>query len=256
MNRFRPKQQQRPKKSTLIAGSKQVIQALKDGIVLDRIYVQQTPTDWLQEIKQTAAQYGVPIFKVPIEKINHFHIEGHHGCVGQKSLIHYYELQDIINQVNEKGQVPLFLILDGITDIRNIGAISRTAWCCGVHGLIIPDKGVGALNEDALLTSAGALESIPVCRVKSLMQAVDTLRLNGIKVYAAEMKAETSLFDCNLYEPFAVVLGGEEKGIYPALAKICDEKFSIPMHHQFESLNVSVAGGMILCEAMRQRRKQ
>jgi 23S rRNA (guanosine2251-2'-O)-methyltransferase len=256
VNRFRPKQQHRPKKSTLIAGAHQVMQSLKDGVVLDKIYIQQNPAGWMQELKQMADKYGVPVVKVPIEKINNFHIEGHEGCVAQKSLIHYYELQDIINQVNDKGEVPLLVILDGITDIRNIGAIARTAWCCGVQGIIIPDKGVGALNEDAMLTSAGALEQIPVCRVKSLMQAVDTLRLNGIKVFAAEMTAGKSLFDCTLNEPSAIVLGGEENGIYPALMKICDEKFSIPMHHQFESLNVSVAGGMILYEAMRQRRKE
>jgi 23S rRNA (guanosine2251-2'-O)-methyltransferase len=208
----------------------------------------------MQELKQMADRYNVPVVKVPFEKINNFHIEGHEGCVAQKSLIHYYELQDIISQVNEKGQVPLFVMLDGITDIRNIGAIARTAWCCGVQCLIIPDKGIGALNEDAMLTSAGALEQIPVCRVKSLMQAVDTLHLNGVKVFAAEMTAEKSLFDCSLDEPATIVLGGEEKGIYPALMKICDEKFRIPMHHQFESLNVSVAGGMILSEAMRQRK--
>jgi 23S rRNA (guanosine2251-2'-O)-methyltransferase len=254
VNRFRPKQQHRPKKSTLIAGAQQVIQALKDGVVLDKIYVQQQPAGWMQELKQMAERFSVPVVKVPIEKINHFHVEGHGGCVAQKSLIHYYDLQDIINQVNERGQVPLFLMLDGITDIRNIGGIARTAWCCGVQCLIIPDKGVGALNEDAMLTSAGALEEIPVCRVRSLMQAVDMLHLNGIKVLASEMKAKQSLHECVLNEPVTIVLGGEENGIYPALMKICDASFSIPMHHHFESLNVSVAGGMILYEAMIQRK--
>jgi 23S rRNA (guanosine2251-2'-O)-methyltransferase len=254
MNRHRPKQQNRPKKSSLIAGSQKVLEALKSGVVLDKIYVQQSPAiPFFNEIKTLAADNNVPVIKVPVEKINHFHIEGHEGCVAQKSLIHYYDLQDIINQVNEKGEVPLFVMLDGITDIRNIGGIARTARCCGVHALIIPDKGVGALNEDAMLTSAGALEQIPVCRVRSLMQAVDTLHLNGIKVLAAEMTSKNSLFDCQLNEPVTIILGGEEKGIYPALMKICDASFCIPMHHGFESLNVSVAGGMILYEAMKQR---
>ena len=256
VNRHRPKQQNRPKKSSLIAGPEKVLDAMKSGVVLDKIYIQQFPAiPFFHEIKTLAAENNVPIVKVPVEKINHFHIEGHEGCVAQKSLIHYYDLQDVINQVNEKGEVPLFLMLDGITDIRNIGGIARTARCCGVHAVIIPEKGVGALNEDAMLTSAGALEQIPVCRVRSLMQAVDTLHLNGIKVLASEMTAKTSLFNCKLDEPVTIVLGGEENGIYPALMKICDESFSIPMHHQFESLNVSVAGGMILYEAMRQRRK-
>ena len=151
------------------------------------------------------------------------------------------------------GETPLFLILDGITDIRNIGGIARTAWCTGVHAIIIPDKGVGALNEDAVLTSAGALENIPVCRVNSLMKAVDELHLNGIKVFAAEMKAEKTVNQADLSIPCAIVMGSEEKGIYPALLKICDEQVRIPMARDFESLNVSVATGVILYEAMKQR---
>jgi 23S rRNA (guanosine2251-2'-O)-methyltransferase len=123
----------------------------------------------------------------------------------------------------------------------------------GVHAIIIPDKGVGALNEDAILTSAGALEKIPVCRVNSLMKAVDELHLNGIKVFATEMKAAKSFSDCNFSEPCTIVLGSEEKGIYPALLKVCDEKIKIPMKGDFESLNVSVATGIILFEAMKQR---
>jgi len=149
--------------------------------------------------------------------------------------------------------VPLFLILDGITDIRNIGGIARTAFCMGVQTIVIPDKGVGALNEEAILTSAGALEKIAVCRVNSLMKAVDELHLNGIKVYATEMTAEKNIFECDFTEPCAIVMGSEEKGIYPALMKICDEKIKIPMKGDFESLNVSVATGMILYEVMRQR---
>jgi 23S rRNA (guanosine2251-2'-O)-methyltransferase len=159
----------------------------------------------------------------------------------------------VISFVVEKGEVPLFLILDGITDIRNIGGIARTAFCTGVHAIIIPDKGVGMLNEDAVLTSAGALERIPICRVGSLMKAVDELHLNGIKVLASEMTANKVVYELDLNEPVAIVMGGEVKGIYPALMKVCDEKFKIPMAGDFESLNVSVATGMILYEAMKQR---
>jgi 23S rRNA (guanosine2251-2'-O)-methyltransferase len=144
-------------------------------------------------------------------------------------------------------------MIDGITDIRNIGGIARTAYCTGVHAIIIPDKGVGALNEDAMLTSAGALEKIAVCRVNSLMKAVDELHLNGIKVYASEMTASKTIVEIDFKEPCAIVMGSEEKGIYPALMKICDEKIKIPMAGGFESLNVSVATGIILYEAMKQR---
>lgn len=229
-------------------------QALQSGEQLDRIYLQNTAHGSLiEEIKSLALQHQIPINKVPVEKLNGFNIIDHEGCVAQIAIVQYQDLQQVLSWVVEKGEVPLFLILDGITDIRNIGGIARTAYCCGVHAIIIPDKGVGALNEDAILTSAGALEKIPVCRVNSLMKAVDELHLNGLKVFASEIKAEKNVFDCDFKEPSAIVMGSEEKGIYPALIKICDDKFKIPMKGDFESLNVSVATGIILYEVMRQR---
>jgi 23S rRNA (guanosine2251-2'-O)-methyltransferase len=248
------RQQHRPKKSSLIIGRNAVLNAIRSGKLLDRIYLQNTAHGQaIEEIKSLAEQYHIPINKVPVEKINGFNITEHEGCVALIAKIQYQDLQEIISFVVEKGETPLFLILDGITDIRNIGGIARTAFCTGVHAIIIPDKGVGALNEDAILTSAGALEKIPVCRVGSLMKTVDELHLNGIKVFASKMKASQNLFDCDFKEPCAIVMGSEEKGIYPALMKICDERFKIPMKGDFESLNVSVATGIILYEAMKQR---
>lgn len=231
-----------------------MIDALKSGQQLDRIYLDGRATGQdVNEIKALASQNGVPVNYVPVAKLNGFNITDHEGCVAQIAKVQYQNLQDVISLVIENGEVPLFLILDGITDIRNIGGIARTAYCCGVHAIIIPDKGVGALNEDAILTSAGALEKIAVCRVSSLMKAVDELHLNGIKVYASEMEAAKSISDIDFSEPSAIVMGSEEKGVYPALMKICDEKIKIPMKGDFESLNVSVATGIILYEAMKQR---
>ena len=252
MKNFR--QQQRPKKSSLLIGRKAIIDALHSGKQLDRIYLDNKATgDSVNEIKRLASQAAVPVNYVPTAKLNGFNVTDHEGTLALISKVKYYELQQIISHVVEKGEAPLFLMLDGITDIRNIGGIARTALCCGVNAIIIPDKGVGALNEDAILTSAGALEIIPVCRVNSLMKAVDELHLNGIRVFASEMTADKNIYDCNFKEPAAIILGSEEKGIYPALMKICDEKIKIPMKGDFESLNVSVAGGMILYEVMRQR---
>ena len=253
MKNFR--QQHRPKKSSLVIGRKAIIDALRSGQQLDRIYLDSKAAGTtIDEIKKLALQAGIPVNYVPVAKLNGFNVTDHEGCIAIISKVQYYDLQEIISFVVEKGELPLFLVLDGITDIRNIGGIARTAYCCGVHALIIPDKGVGALNEDAILTSAGALEKIPICRVTSLMKAVDELHLNGIKVFASEMTAEKNIFDCDFKEPVAVIVGSEEKGIYPALMKICDEKFKIPMTGDFESLNVSVAAGIILYEAGRQRR--
>ena len=247
-------QQQRPKKNTLIIGRRAIIEAMQTGKQLERIYMQTTiHGEVIEEIRKLAEQYLVPINKVPIEKLNSFNISNHEGCVAVISKIQYQDLQDVISFIVEKGETPLFLILDGITDIRNIGAIARSAFCFGVNAIIIPDKGVGALNEDAILTSAGALEKIPVCRVNSLIKTVDDLHMNGIKVFASEMTATKKLFELQLTEPCALVMGGEEYGVYPALMKICDEQFQIPMTGDFESLNVSVATGIILYEAIRQR---
>lgn len=255
MKNFRH-QHQRPKKNTLIVGREAIIKALQEGKQLDRIYMQSTVHGTvIDEIKNLANQYLVPINKVPVEKLNSFNVSNHEGCIGQISKIQYQDLQQIISFVVENGETPLFIILDGVTDIRNIGAIARSAFCFGVHAIIIPDKGVGSLNEDAILTSAGALEKIAVCRVNSLMKAVDDLHLNGIKVYASEMQAAKTTQRIDFTEPCAIIMGGEEKGVYPALMKICDESFSIPMVGDFESLNVSVATGIILYESMRQRKQ-
>jgi 23S rRNA (guanosine2251-2'-O)-methyltransferase len=254
MNFRNPQYKARPKKSSLVIGRTKVIDAIKQGKQLERIYLSNTiHGEVIDEIKSLAAANEIPINKVPVEKINGFNVSNHEGCVAVISKVQYQNLQETISFIVEKGDVPLLLILDGITDIRNIGALARTAYCCGVHAIVIPEKGVGALNEDAIATSAGALEKISVCRVNSLMKAVDELHLNGIKVFASEMTAEKSLFNLELKEPCAIVMGSEDKGIYPPLMKVCDEQFKIPMKGDFESLNVSVAAGMILYEAMKQR---
>jgi 23S rRNA (guanosine2251-2'-O)-methyltransferase len=248
------RQQQRPKKSSLVIGRQAVIEAIHGGQQLDKIYLDSKAQGQdINDIKRLAVQYAIPVNYVPIAKLNSFNITGHEGCVAQIARVQYHDLQEVISFVVDKGESPLFLILDGITDIRNIGGIARTAYCTGVHAIIIPEKGVGALNEDAILTSAGALEKIPVCRVNSLMKAVDELHLNGIKVFASEMTAAKNIYDCDFKEPCAIVMGSEDNGIYPALMKICDEKLKIPMAGDFESLNVSVATGMILYEVMKQR---
>lgn len=252
MKQFR--RQQRPRKSSLVSGPAAVIEALRGAMPLDRIYLDKYfKGEELPEIRRLAAEQAVPIQYVPPVKLDSFHVPAHGGVIGLRSRVHYQQLQDVISQVVEAGDTPLFLLLDGITDIRNIGGIARTAYAMGVHALVIPDRGVGALNEDAVLTSAGALEEISVCRVNSLMKAVDELHMNGIRVFATGMKASTDIAKADLRIPCAFVLGSEDKGIYPALMKYCDEKVSIPMPGGFESLNVSVAAGIILYEAQRQR---
>ncbi|HNL83337.1 MAG TPA: RNA methyltransferase, partial [Chitinophagaceae bacterium] len=187
-----------PKKN-IIVGRNPVVEALKQHLTIDKILVSKKASgEIVNEIKQLARANNVPVQYVPIEKINSLTNIQHQGIVAFKSAVRYFNLQHVIDFVVAKGETPLFLILDGVTDVRNIGAIARTAVCCGAQAIIIPDKGVGALNEDAVKTSAGALEQIHICRVNSLMIAVDELRLNGISVFASEMTATTKLYNLNL----------------------------------------------------------
>ena len=244
-------------RKNILAGRNPIIEALRAHQPIDKILLFKNASgEAVNEIRQLARERNVPVQYVPNEKLNSITNIQHQGVVAFKTAVVYQDLQSVINWVNDKGETPLFLILDGVTDIRNIGGIARSAVCCGAQAIIIPDKGVGALNEDAVKASAGALDMIQICRVNSLMKAVDELHLNGIKVYASEMTAETKLFDLDLTEPCAIIMGGEEKGVFPGMIKISDGSFRIPMAGEFESLNVSIATGMILYEAMKQRMKR
>jgi 23S rRNA (guanosine2251-2'-O)-methyltransferase len=242
------------KKKHIIAGRHPVIEALQQPNTVDKVLLFKNASgDQVLQIKDLAKLHQIPVQYVPIEKLNQLTNVQHQGVVAFKAAVQYSDLQQVIDWLNENGQVPLLLILDGITDVRNIGAIARSAVCCGAQAIIIPDKGVAALGEDAVKSSAGALEQIHICRVNSLMKAVDTLHLNGISVYASEMTASRSLFQLELTAPCAIIMGAEDKGVFSGMQKISDAVFKIPMAGKFESLNVSVAAGMILYEAMKQR---
>lgn len=243
------------KKSSLIIGRQPLVESLQAGRAIDKILLQKGSSgDALYTIRELAKKGNIPIQYVPVEKLNSITRTNHQGVIAFVALVQYMDLQQVIDHVVSNGETPLFVILDGITDVRNIGGIARTAVCCGAQAIIVPDKGVGALNEEAMKSSAGALEKIHVCRVNSLMKAVDELHMNGIKVYASEMTASANLEATDFKEPSAIVMGSEDKGVFAGLMKICDAGFKIPMAGNFESLNVSVAAGIILYEAMKQRR--
>lgn len=242
------------KKSQLIIGRQPIIEAIEAGRAIDKILFQPGVNgDAIVKIRQIAREHNIPIQQVPPEKLNSFTKANHQGTIAIAGLVQYMDLQQVIDHVVSAGDTPLMVMLDGVTDVRNIGAIARTAVCCGAQAIIIPDKGVGALNEEAIKSSAGALERIHICRVNSLMKAVDTLHLNGIKVYASEMTASETVFELEYREPCCIIAGSEDKGVFSGLLKISDSIFKIPMAGEFESLNVSVATGMILYEAMKQR---
>lgn len=239
---------------SFIIGRQPVIEALASGKPIDKILFQKNITgDIIHEIRTLARNQNIPIQLVPVEKLNGLTKANHQGVIAFTALVQYMDLQQVIDFVVSKGETPLFLMLDGVTDVRNIGAIARTALCCGAQAIIIPDKGVGALNAEAMKSSAGALEKIHFCRVNSLLKAVDTLHLNGIEVFTSEMRADKNVFDLSFQNPCCVIMGDEGRGVQPYLAKAADAFFKIPMSANFDSLNVSVATGMVLYEAMKQR---
>ncbi|MEP6845298.1 MAG: 23S rRNA (guanosine(2251)-2'-O)-methyltransferase RlmB [Panacibacter sp.] len=241
-------------KKNIIAGRNPVTEALKSGQTIDKILMFKNASgDIVQEIRKLAKDLNVPVQYVPNEKLNSLTNVQHQGVVAYKSVVVYQDIQQVIDWVNEKGETPLFIMLDGVTDVRNIGAIARSAVCSGAQAIIVPDKGVGALNEDAMKSSAGALEHIQVCRVNSLLKALDTLHLNGIKVFVSEMKATKKLFELDFSVPCCIIIGNEGKGVQPYMSKAADAHFAIPMKGGFDSFNVSVATGIILYEAMKQR---
>ena len=241
-------------KSSIIIGRQPLIESLQSEKAIDKILFQKNISgDAVGIVRELAKEKNIPIQYVPVEKLNSVTRANHQGMIAFAALVKYIELQQVIDHVVGAGETPLFIILDAITDVRNIGGIVRTAVCCGAQAIIIPDKGVGALNEEAMKSSAGALEKINICRVNSLMKAVDDLHMNGIKVFASEMTAQKNLHELDFKEPSAIIMGSEERGVFPGLIKISDESFKIPMKRDFESLNVSVATGMILYEAMKQR---
>jgi 23S rRNA (guanosine2251-2'-O)-methyltransferase len=242
------------KKSALIIGRQPLVEAIESGRPIDKIWLQKNASgEVLSTIRQLSKTNNIPIQLVPVEKLNGLTKANHQGVIAIAALVQYMDLQTIIDFTVSKGGTPLFLMLDGVTDVRNIGAIARSAWCCGAQAIIVPDKGTGALNEEAMKSSAGALEHIHICRVNSLLKAVDTLHLNGIQVYTTEMRADKNLFELDFSNPCCVIMGDEGRGVQPYLAKAADSFFKIPMAVKFDSFNVSVASGIILYEAMKQR---
>jgi 23S rRNA (guanosine2251-2'-O)-methyltransferase len=230
------------------------METIRSGRAVDKILLQRnTAGESIAEIRQLAREYNIPVQVVPVEKLDSLTRANHQGVIAFAGLVQYMDLQQVIDHVVGAGGTPLFMMLDGVTDVRNIGAIARSALCCGAQALVIPDKGTGALNEEAMKSSAGALERIHICRVASLLKAVDTLHLNGIRVFTSEMNAPKKVFELPLAEPCCIVMGSEDKGVQAYIHKAADEHFTIPMAGDFDSFNVSVAAGIILYEAMKHR---
>ena len=238
----------------LIVGRKPVLEALEQGVTIEKLFLLRSATGSdINIIKQKARENNIPISQVPVEKLDSLTKVQHQGVIAWSSLLQYVDLQAGISYVVEQGKVPLFLLLDGVTDVRNVGAIARSALCCGAQGLILPTSHAASLTEEAIKTSAGALHKILLCRIPSVQQAMDVLRLNGIQILGTQMKGSVPVYESDLTIPTAIVMGAEDTGISKEVLKRADQLIRIPMAGNFDSLNVSVAAGMILYEALRQR---
>lgn len=241
-------------KKSIIYGRHPVVDAIKSGTSIDKVILQQgIRGEFEKEIRQLTKAHNVPLQVAPKERLSKFSRGNHQGVIGLLSLISYYQLEDVLPMIYEKSETPLILILDGVTDVRNFGAIARSAEVCGVHALVIPQRGTAQINAEALKTSAGALTRIPVCREKSLVTAMDYLQLSGIQTFASDLKASKKIFELDLTQPVAMVIGSEDEGVSRAILNRVSQNFIIPQRGETDSFNVSVATGIMLYEVMRQR---
>lgn len=241
-------------KDNIIFGIRAVIEAINSGASVDKIFIQKEANGPLmKELHQVIKQKNLTFNFVPQEKLNRYTPNNHQGVVATIAPITFLDIETLLTQTLEKTDKPLFLILDGISDARNFGAIIRTAECTGVNGIIIPKSGAAPVNGDTVKTSAGAVFNIPICKVDHIKDAIYHLQASDIQSVAATEKTDNHIYDINFNQSIAIIMGSEDKGINPSVLKIVDHKAKLPMYGNISSLNVSVACGAFLYEAVRQR---
>lgn len=241
-------------KDDFIFGLRPVIEAIEADKTIDKIFLQnglQGPN--IAELKKLLAKHGIRPNYVPVEKLNRFTRKNHQGVVAFISDVPFHKIEDVLPQIFEEGKTPFLLILDRLTDVRNFGAICRTAECVGVDAVIIPEKGASPINSDAIKTSAGAIYNIKICKEKNLAHTVDFLQQSGIQIFACTEKAQKLIYEVDFTQPCAIVMGNEETGISKEVLHHSDEKIKLPIEGKTQSLNVSVACGAVLYEAVRQK---
>jgi len=241
-------------KDTQIFGLRAIIEAINANSSIDKVFLQKgLKGELFQELEFVIKKKGVNSSYVPVEKLNKLTTNNHQGAVAQISPIAFYNLETLVENTIASGATPLFLMLDQISDVRNFGAIIRTAECTGVNGIIVQKKGGAPVNGDAIKTSAGAVFKIPICKVDHIKDAMFYMQASGIKVIAATEKTDNTIYDISLKEPCAIIMGSEGRGINPSVLKLVDAKAKLPLLGDIESLNVSVACGVFLYEVLRQR---
>lgn len=239
--------------NSIIYGIRPVAEAIEAHKQIERLYIKRGAEGVLiNDLKDLCMRHRVHYQEVPVEKLNRMVRGNHQGVVAQTAAIEYVTVEDILDRVPE-DETPLIVMFDGVTDVRNFGAIARSAECAGAHGLITPLKNAAPVNADAIKSSAGALSAIPVCRVGSLRNTAKALHERGFQVVAATEKSRKLIYDADFRRPTLLIMGSEEKGISKELLKLCDEQLAIPMIGHIESLNVSAAAAVMLFEVVRQR---
>ena len=239
---------------TQIFGIRAIIEAINAGETIDKVFLQKgLKGELFSELVTILRKNSINSSYVPVEKLNRLTKKNHQGAVAQISPIEFHEIEALVLNVMESGKTPLFLLLDQLSDVRNFGAIIRTAECTGVNGIIIQKKGGAPVNGDTIKTSAGAVFKVPICKVDHIKDAVFYMQASGIHVIAATEKTENTLYDVSFKEPCAIIMGSEGRGINPSILKVVDAKAKLPILGEIESLNVSVACGAFLYEVVRQR---
>ena len=246
-------------KDHLIFGIRAIVEAIQAGKEVDKVFIQKEISgELMKDLMKVMKRGNINFSYVPVEKLNRLTPNNHQGAVASISPIGFMDLEILVESTISRsvgtGKKPLFLILDQISDARNFGAIIRTAECTGVNGIIVQKAGSAPVNGDTVKTSAGAVFNIPICKVEHIKDAIFYLQGSGIKTIGATEKTESTIYDLDLKEGIAIVMGSEERGINPSVLKIIDEKAKLPMFGTIGSLNVSVACGAFLYEAVRQRR--
>ena len=241
-------------KTQYIYGIHAVIEAIDAGKDIDKILLSKTLNpDTVQEIINRARQLRIPVQRVPVQKIDRITRRNHQGVLAMMAAVTYYRVEDLVPQLFDEGENPFIVVLDGVTDVRNFGAVARTCECAGVSAVVIPDHDSVSVNADAVKTSAGALNYLPVCREHNLVSAVKLLRDSGFRIVGTSDKSDVSYTQGDFTGPVAIVLGAEDKGISPEIMRLCDTQVRIPEFGHINSLNVSVAGGIMIYEVVRQR---
>jgi 23S rRNA (guanosine2251-2'-O)-methyltransferase len=239
----------------ILIGRNPIIEAIQQGKEIEKVFVNnQLRGEVEKELRQACKDHGIPQVKVPIEKINSLvGNKNHQGIIAFISPVVFQELEDVISHVFNDGRAPLIIVLESVSDVRNLAAISRSALVLGADAVVITAKNSARINEDTVKVSAGAILNIPVCRPKNMLEVIRILKDNGIKIYSTDLNGAIPVQDANFTEPVAIVMGDEHSGVTLETLRASDEKIKIPQIAEFDSLNVSVAAGIILYEAMKQR---